>query len=207
MLCGVLSGCGKTEGDPYPCFVGVPESNGLPTILVIGDSISIGYTPYLQSALLAYDVVHNPCNARTSGHTRESIDAWLSSRASFEAITWNNGLWDVAQWEPTDDETYINNLRYIAQRIKAKTAKPLFLTTTEVLSGTPDRIEADVVHKNSLAVAVMASEGIPVLDLHAVSVGIAAEHINAHDVHFTEQGSSDLADAILAELNTTYGIN
>ena len=78
---------------------------------------------------------------------------------------------------------------------------------TEVLPGTPNRIEADVIHKNGLAVAIMTAEGIPVLDLHMVSLGLMSEHVNSHDVHFTAVGSAALGAAILNELNVLYGIN
>ena len=183
----------------------LPAATGQPSILVIGDSISIGYTPTIQKALGAtYDVVHNPCNAMDSTWTRQQIDYWLGSRASFEAITWNNGLWDNVDSDPTSNAKYEANLHAIAAKIKAKTAHPLFVLTTEVLPGTPNQRNADVIQKNAIAVAAMAAEGIPVLDLYVVSQRLV--HVSPTDLHYTAAGSAALGAAVLAELKTRYGI-
>jgi lysophospholipase L1-like esterase len=159
----------------------------------------------IQRALSAtYDVVHNPCNAMSSTWTRQQIDYWLGSRVSFEAITWNNGLWDTVDTDPTSDATYDANLHAIAAKIKSKTAHPLFVLTTEVLPGTPNQSNADVIQKNMIAVAVMAAEGIPVLDLYKISQGLV--HASPTDLHYTPAGSAALGAAVVAELTTRYGI-
>lgn len=209
LLSFILSSCGpKDEPFEYcPSNESLSEATGDPTVLIIGDSISIGYTPEIALGLSGFDVVHNPCNAMTSTWTASQIDLWLASRPSFEAITFNNGLWDLADWINTPIVSYRDNLHLIAQKIKAKTTKPLFVLTTEVLPGTPNRIDANVLAYNQAAIAVMALEGIPVLDLYSVSQTIQHEHSNPNDVHFTESGSSTLGQAILNELNVLYGIN
>jgi hypothetical protein len=187
-----------------PKHQSLPRATGQPSILIIGDSISIGYTPTIHAALGAkYDVVHNPCNAMNSNWTSEQIDYWLRSRASFEAITWNNGIWDTPGWLPTANAKYEANLHAIAAKIRAKTAHPLFVLTTEVL---PVENNADVIQKNTIAIAVTAAEGIPVLDLYNVNLGLVAEHVSPTDVHFTAAGYATLGAAVLAELNTRYGI-
>lgn len=184
----------------------VEASDGRGTVLVIGDSISIGYTPHLKDALGdTYQVTHNPCNAMTSTWTRMHVEKWLASRTSFEVIVWNNGLWDIATWISTGDAAYEANLRAIARAVRAKTAKPLFILTTKVPVGTPYRNDSDVVRINAIAQRVMSEEGIPVLDLYAVSAN--AEHSAPADVHYTTAGSAVLGDAILNELNQTYGVN
>lgn len=203
------SACGKkSSGGICPANEALPAATGAPTVLIIGDSISIGYTPTIEAALTpAYDVVHNPCNAMTSAWTAQNIDTWLASRDSFEAITWNNGLWDIADWENISDSDYAAKLHSIAQKIKAKTAHPLFILTTEVLAGTPHRENADVVNRNNIARDVMALEGIPVLDLYSVSQTIIDEHVSQDDVHYTDAGSEVLGQAVLEKLNELYGVN
>ena len=204
-----LFACSKKQGGGIcPTNESLPAATGAPTVLIIGDSISIGYTPTIEAALSpAYDVVHNPCNAMTSSWTAQNIDTWLASRSSFEAITWNNGLWDVADWENVSDSDYAANLHAIAQKIKAKTAHPLFILTTEVLPATPHRNNADVVNRNNIARDVMALEGIKVLDLYPVSQTIVGEHVSADDVHFTTAGSQVLGEAVLDSLDTLFGVN
>lgn len=204
----ILSACAKPDAAPTCTGKEVmAAATGQPSVLVIGDSISIGYTPTLKASLTNYDVVHNPCNAMTSTWTLQHVDKWLDSRTSFEAITWNNGLWDVADWISTPSAEYVSNLHHIAQKIKAKTAHPLFLTSTQVLPGTPNRVDANGVAFNVLAVQVMQSEGIPVLDLYSVSATIQVEHVTPTDPHFTPAGYQILGNAVLSELNTLYGVN
>lgn len=207
LLFFLLISCSKKQGGGIcPANEGLPTATGAPTVLIIGDSISIGYTPTIEAALSsAYDVVHNPCNAMTSSWTAQNIDTWLASRDTFEAITWNNGLWDIADWENVSESEYATNLHVIAQKIKSKTEHPLFILTTEVLPATPHRNNADVVNRNNIARDVMALEGIEVLDLYSVSQ--TAEHVNVDDVHFTEAGSQVLGEAVLDSLDTLFGIN
>ena len=209
LFCLLAMACSKKQsGGICPANETLPAATGAPTVLVIGDSISIGYTPTLIAALSPnYDVVHNPCNAMTTTWTAQNIDTWLASRDSFEAITWNNGLWDVADWENVSDSAYAANLHAIAQKIKAKTAHPLFILTTEVLPATPHRNNADVVNRNNIARDVMNLEGIAVLDLYSVSQTIVGEHVSVDDVHFTEAGSQVLGEAVLDSLDTLFGVN
>ncbi len=180
----------------------VTDPTGQPTVMVIGDSISIGYFPAIKAALVNRDVVHNPCNAMDSGWSAQHIDQWMTSRTSFEAITWNNGLWDVASWGPSSDAQYEANLHYIATALKAKSSKIIFVLTTQVLPGTDYRNNADVLAKNAVAIAVMASEGIPVVDLYTVSTTIQSEHVNPTDVHYTDAGYGVLGAAVLGGLNS-----
>ncbi len=204
----LLSACASKDKEAYPCYETATADDSRLDILVIGDSISIGYTPYVQDALATnYDVSHNLCNAMESSNGVKKIDLWLSQRATWEAITFNHGLWDAASWVNTPISTYKNNLHVIAQKIKARTSKPLFILTTEVLPGTPYRNDSRVQALNAAAVEVMNAEGIPVLDLHTFSQTIQDKHVNPNDVHYTEEGSSLLADEVLNELNTLYGIN
>lgn len=206
-----LCACAKPEETAdfeagYPCTNLTTADDVRPDVLIIGDSISLGYQPYVQAGLPQYDVSHNNCNGMSTKSGVRHIDEWLAQRDSWEAITFNHGLWDIASWLQVSDAEYEANLRYVALKIKAKTTRPLFIMTTEVLPGTPYRDESGVTAKNAIAVRVMADLGIPVLDLHAVSVSIRAEHVAPDDVHYTAQGYSDLGDAVLDALATTYGI-
>lgn len=51
-----------------------------PRILIIGDSISIGYTPFVQQDLADKAVVlHNPGNAQHTGTGLAKIDEWIGA--------------------------------------------------------------------------------------------------------------------------------
>lgn len=204
-----LSACAPSgEDDAYACMnADLPPEKGSPTILVIGDSISLGYTPALVDGLPAYDVVHNPCNARNSRLTAQNLGRWLASRPSFEAITFNNGIWDVTDELWTSESEYEANLTFVARAIKAKTTRPLFVLTTKIPPGAiGGRLDSNAVRRNDIALRVMSAEGIPVVDLHTVSAGLDAYRWAPNDVHFHEEGSEILADVILSSLDGLYGI-
>jgi len=67
----------------------------LPKVLIIGDSISIGYTPPLTEMLRGKaEVVHNPGNATHSAYGLKNLDAWLGD-AKWDVIQFNHGLHDL----------------------------------------------------------------------------------------------------------------
>ncbi len=198
-----LSACAPDQsGSGSVCTVSIPEAGAKQSILVMGDSISIGYTPTVRAALSTYDVVHSPCNANDSGFTADHVDEWLASRDSFEAIVFNNGLHDIeaGSREHTTPLEYEANLREVAEAVKGKTAHPLFVLTTAVLPGTPRFNNDDVIDRNQIAAAVMAEEGIPVLDLYSVSLSIPDEHLSAGNVHYQAAGYETLGEAVVQSL-------
>lgn len=165
-------------------------------ILIIGDSISIGYTPFVQDRLTDYDIVHNNCNAQTSANGVEKVDVWVGQRPQWKLITFNHGLWDMGVGVSVSD--YADNLRAIGLRLKQSATTVIFFTTT------PCPVNADCVSHdadayNQAAIAVMQSLSIPVYDLHGVAVTIPHLMINAqaqNDVHYTPEGYYHLAEFV-----------
>lgn len=50
----------------------------IPKILIIGDSISLGYMSFVKKALEnVATIYHNPGNARHTGYGLEQIEEWL----------------------------------------------------------------------------------------------------------------------------------
>jgi len=166
----------------------------------------MGYTPHVQATLQSYDISHNCGNARWSAIGARDIDGWLAQRSHWDAITFNHGLWDARYDVATPGAKYRENMTAIARKIKLATSKPLFITTTEVLPGTPNRKNPTIVGLNRIAVEVMRSEGIPVLDLYTISTQIRHLHTNPHNVHYTKSGYKILGKAVTDELASVYGI-
>jgi hypothetical protein len=187
----------------------IPSSDGRPTIMVIGDSISIGWYTALENenALKGYQIVHNPCNGEYSGYTLFFLDEWLSSRPEFYAIIWNNGLWDIASWIDTSLGDYVANEEEIAIKIKSKTARPLFLNTTGILTGAPGRTDLAVQEYNEPMAALMKYMRIPLLDMYGYShTEPLDEQQLPGDVHFTTKGYEEISRIVLRELRRIYGI-
>ena len=179
-------------------------------VLLIGDSISIGYTPHV-AALLAgeFDVVHHEGNAGDSGNVGDRLDAWLAADADAQLIHFNVGLHDMRCWHDERGvhvplEQYRDNLAEIVGRLKATGKALVWATTTPVIGR---RIEAsgaafvrrnkDVVAYNAVAAEVVGAAGIPVNDLFRVLTDAGSgEMISGDGTHLTDAGYRLLAEAV-----------
>ena len=71
------------------------EAKPLPRVLLIGDSICIGYHKGVRMLLDGKAVmVKNPGNAQHSGTGLKKIDEWLGD-GKWDVIHFNWGLWDM----------------------------------------------------------------------------------------------------------------
>lgn len=173
-----------------------------PSVLVIGDSISIGYTPVVTSLLDGKaSVTHNPGNA---AHTRNGIahlDEWLGN-GKWNVITFNFGLHDLKIMEDGRHQVelaqYENNLDAIASRLRKTGARLIYLTTTPVPEGklSPLRRPGDELLFNAAARRVMDNHKIPVVDLHEFALPRLAQIQNRANVHFSKEGSAQLAEVV-----------
>ncbi|MDD4018263.1 MAG: SGNH/GDSL hydrolase family protein, partial [Kiritimatiellae bacterium] len=152
----------------------------LPRVLIIGDSISIGYTPFVSEGLKGRaEVVHAPGNSAATVTGLQHLDQWLGT-GKWDVIHFNWGLHDLKYfdehrkvvpvakgkpWVPVDQ--YETNLRTLVQRMKKTGAKLIWCATTPVPEGTGVRVAGSEVAYNAAALRVMRAEGVPVNDLHA----------------------------------------
>jgi acyl-CoA thioesterase-1 len=189
----------------------IQDVPGLPRLLIIGDSISMGYTLPVRELLKDKVNVHRI--AENGGPTTRGIqqmDKWLGD-GKWDVITFNFGLHDLKimdnglQQVPPED--YEKNLRTIVAKLKATGAKLIWVTTTPVPEGelNPPRRFYDAVKYNEIAARVMKDNGITILDLYAFALPRLAQLQKPHDVHFTPEGYKALAEqvaaAVLAALN------
>jgi hypothetical protein len=161
-----------------PSLIEVPDVAGLPRVLLIGDSISMGYTQDVRARLKGRANVHHPaenCGPTERGLAR--LDRWLGSN-HWDVIHFNFGLHDLKY---LDDQgryvapekgkqvappaVYRKNLRELALRLKKTGAVLVFATTTPVPPGTLGRIAGDERQYNEVAVSVMHDLDIPIDDL------------------------------------------
>ncbi len=181
-----------------------------PRILIIGDSISMGYTPYVAEALAdAAEVVHNPGNAGDTSHTAANLEAWLAE-ARPAVVHFNCGLHDIKVSRETRAHqvplaAYRTNLERIVGRLERCGARLVWASTTPVIDARHqaakefDRYDRDVDNVNAVAAEIMEQAGIPVNDLHAAAMSGGLEELLTDDgVHFTDQGYRRLA-AVVAD--------
>src|SRR6185503_14433628 len=94
----------KKKAEANPAYAPVQDVAGLPRVLIIGDSISIGYQEPLREALKGKANVHRPmtnCGPTTRGV--EQIEQWLGSdnseKGKWALIHFNFGLHDVRHFD------------------------------------------------------------------------------------------------------------
>ena len=198
------------EGAPKPvrqnpAFTPVHDEPNLPRVLLIGDSISIGYTVPVRTALAGIANVHRiPVNGGTTSNGLAHIDAWLGD-SRWDVIHFNWGLhdlWTTAGKQRIPIAQYEANLRKLVQSLKKTQAKLIWCSTTPVPAdiAIKTRCDADVLAYNAAAQKVMEENGVPVDDLYAFALPqLKAIQISA-TVHFTGEGSQVLARQVSAAI-------
>jgi len=192
----------------------VPE---VPRILIIGDSISMGYTPFVTEMLAERaEVVHNPGNGGDSRNVRANLQAWLAEMPA-EIVHVNCGLHDIKVQFDSDARQvplgeYRENLSWVAGRLAACGAVPIWANTTPVVESWHherkefDRFNADVEAYNAAAAGIMAAAGIAVTDLHSAVLAAGPEKLLSPDgVHFPDAGYRLLAETVVAGLEAVMG--
>ena len=193
----------------------------LPKVLIMGDSISIGYTPYVVESLKGVaEVKRHKGNAGPTIRGMDKIEEWLGD-GEWDLIHFNWGLWDMYGWEYHKDDrspkAYGKRLEFLVGRLEKTGAQLIWATTTPAC---PDkettmerRFKQDIRISPSLerkyleaALAVMEKNGIKVNDLHAFMKPQWAKYAIAdNNVHFKAEGKKALgkkvADCIAGTLD------
>ncbi|MBI2686674.1 MAG: SGNH/GDSL hydrolase family protein [Acidobacteria bacterium] len=183
-------------------WIGLGMAAEAPPVLVIGDSISIGYTPVVTTLLAGKaQVKHNEGNAAHTNNGVEKLEEWLGTE-KWKVITFNFGLHDLKIMENGQHQVgiaqYEKNLEAIATRLQKTGAKLLFVSTTPVPDGTlsPPRKPGDESLFNEAALRVMTKHKIRVVDLYAFAKPRLADIQGKANVHFTKDGSALLAEFV-----------
>ena len=90
----------KPKRKPNPVFAPVKDDPKLPRVLLIGDSISIGYTLPTREFLKGKANLHRiPTNGGPTSKALASIEAWLGT-GKWDVIHFNWGLHDLKYMGP-----------------------------------------------------------------------------------------------------------
>jgi acyl-CoA thioesterase-1 len=205
---GALAAPAKKADAPRKAAA-VPEVEGLPRVLIIGDSISIGYTPFVKQHFKdKANIVHAPGNNESTVRGLEHLDAWLGPK-KWDVIHFNWGLHDLKyidekaklvdiskgkQWVPV--EAYEKNLAELVQRLKKTGAKLIWCSTTPVPDGAMGRVPGEEAKYNAAALRVMQAAGVTVNDLCAFVKPQREKLGKPKDVHYTSAGSEALAAVV-----------
>ena len=184
------------------------QQKSLPKVVLIGDSIRMGYAPLVAKRLDGKAVVVSAKpNGEDSGNVLRNLDEWVIKEKP-DVVHINAGLHDLKLKDKSYQvplAEYEKNLKTILERIRQETkAKVIFATSTPILDNLHaqrkagfDRFEADVQKYNTAAVAVMKQAGVPVNDLHKlIEDGGKGKLIGPDGTHYTPEGYEILAAAV-----------
>ena len=176
----------------------VQDDPKLPRVLLIGDSISRGYTLATRTALAGVANVHRaPENCGPTANGLKKLAVWLGD-GRWDIIHFNFGIHD----RKTPLADYEQRLQEIVTKLKTTGARLIWASTTPVAEGgMKDATEADLVARNAAAAAVMAKHGVAINDLHAAMLPHLVEFQNPKDVHFGEPGYRFLGDQVAAAIS------
>jgi hypothetical protein len=206
VLIAPLSGQHKAIDFPSPdetdpALVQVPEDPHLPRVLIMGDSISLGYTWEVRKLLAGKaNVQHPDVNCWSTAFGLEHAKQWLGDK-HWEVIYFNFGLHDLkylndkAEYVTPDKglqvapiKEYQANLRKIVATLQGAGAKLIFATTTPVPSGNTGRVPGDEIRYNNAATEIMREMGVEIDDLWGVVNPSLTTLQQPHDAHFTAEG-------------------
>lgn len=210
------------EGKEYAkAFHNPKDHPDRPNVLLIGDSISIGYTVDVRKALRGKaDVFRIPGNGKNSDFGLRNLDKWLAMKpAKWDVIHFNWGLWDLCYRHPESkvqgkrDKVrgtitatpgqYRSNMEKIVARLKQSDAQLIWCATTPVPEHEAGRKLGDDHKYNAIAAEIMKKQGVKINDIHAHALLQQKKiQLKKGDVHFTPEGSSYLAQKVAQEISS-----
>ena len=188
-----------------------------PKVLIIGDSISLGYTPHVVEMLKPIaNVRHSNGNSQHTGTGLAKIDSWLGDE-QWDVIHFNWGLWDLCYRNPesktqgrrdkvkgaitTPLEEYEKNLDQLTARLAKTKAELIWAHTTVVPEGEAGRKIGDDLKYNAAAERVMKKHGVRINDLNKLTRTFKPDQFTAPgNVHFKGPGSERLARQVSKEI-------
>lgn len=200
---------------------GTEKKPELQKVLILGDSISIGYTATVRAELKDVASVFRPTNKNNRPEncagTKKgvaAIDRWLKiDGGEFDVIHFNFGLHDLkrvnqetgknsndpADPRQSEPDAYEKQLREIVKKLKSTGAVLVFATTTPVPKGVrPLRDTTDPQRYNGIAKKIMDENKIAVNDLFAFAEKRLDKIQQPANVHFSKQGSQQLGKQVAA---------
>ena len=202
----------------YRRFAGKP----LPQVVLLGDSIRLGYDRPVREALFGRaDVVFPSDNCAFAQNVLRRVDLWKSAGqwgGGAALVHWNAGLWDCLCLDGDGPLTSIPVYKEFLARIHRRlrhhfpAAKLVFATSTPVIeNGYKDpaaffRTNADIEAYNAAAREVLEPLGEEIDDLYAVMAAAPdAEHSDM--THwYTPAGTRRIGTAVLRNICGALGI-
>ena len=192
-------------------------------IILLGDSIRMGYDKYAKMALEGVAEVYSPEeNCRFTQYMLRFIHKWVGDSGFGEdtdLVHFNVGLWDVIQImydEPiTPIDVYEQYLHRICKRIRecCPKAKIVFATSTPIHQANYESVKHEfwrsnetIKAYNAVAVKVMKEHGIEVNDLYALMEGAQDHYFSDRTHYYTKDATEVMTGRVLQVIEEQIGV-
>ncbi len=190
-------------------------------IILIGDSIRLGYDKYVKDALSSGAEVYYPDDsARFSEYTLRYLSDWKHDNGwgeDIDLVHWNTGLWDVLEMYReapiSNPQQYGETIAKIYRQIKLlfPKAKQIFATSTSVIEERYDwtrkRHNSTIEQYNKIAVDVLSKTDCVINDLYTLTKNAPLEIRAGDPTHFyTPEGTKLIGDRVVSYICNELGI-
>ena len=204
-------------------FSPIEDDPNLPRVLIIGDSISIGYTLPVREMLKGVANVHRPpVNCASTKHGINGIEDWVGNK-KWDVIHFNWGLHDLKYMGPNGEnladpqlnsssqqvpiDEYVKNLQRLVLYLKKTKAELIWRNTTPVPIGAKGRVVGDSKKYNDAAQEIMSHYSIETNDLYQFAKDNWDNVGRKADVHFTPEVSKELAKLVAKSIRKKLQTN
>lgn len=190
-------------------------------VLLLGDSIRLGYCAFVKEELKdTANVFYPEENCQFTQYTLVSLPRWVTvpevAPDKIDLVHWNNGHWDVAHWNKEEvslntPEQYAVMLERIYRKLRffCPNAKIIFALTTPVSPGigvmANPRSNEEIRQYNGAASDVMKKQGVPVNDLYTLAEKEIPASLYRDYCHFKEEGYRILGRQVAKVIGENLG--
>ena len=165
----------------------------LPRVLLIGDSIMNGYSPFVIEALRGRANIGRLVAFGMIGGNDTSAAAFCEKLkdGDYALIHYNDGLHSLPP--RITDAQFGTGLTAMLKHLKTVTPKVIWATTTPAPDGKntlgPDSPNGTVITRNEMSRSIAATAGVPVNDLYDLVIRERESLQGFANLHFTPEGS------------------
>lgn len=182
----------------------------LPKVMLLGDSIRMGYQPLVAELLKGKAEVIGPAeNGQYSLYTVSAIKRWINDLGRPDIVHWNNGIHDcgynpVRYPKQIPLKVYCRSLREMIAQLKMRTSSQVIWASTTPVCPNRGFINdlwlwesEDIDLYNAAARRIMKEHKIPINDLNGIVRNRMAEYMADDQLHLSKNGTRACAEAVV----------
>ncbi len=215
---------------PVDYYAPVTDDPALPRVLLMGDSVSIAYSPTVRRELAGIANIHRVpanCGATKTALGHYGLIRWLKDGEKWDVIVFNHGLHDASYRFPDGNDKdaqgnyaspergchpyvpvneYEKNLNTIVEILQKTGAKLIFTTTTPIPDSLAEKyVENSEQPYNEAAKKVMNEKGVTLVDLWSTVKPQQDKLQITRNVHFNDEGSEVLGQTVAEAIRHMLG--